>query len=401
MDTSPINPSPDPPQPPEPSSFKALLKWLETASWQRLVLLGLGLMVALIVPGVAGMMAVRNLLKVAESPDCQTNLSSSDNPSSVLLYCADEMARNKTVENLRDAIKLISLIPTGDPLRMTGDRRLEQWSQDLLDLGEAAYQEGNLDRAINIARLISINSRVYPTAINRIDEWKKSWEKAEEIYNKTQDAIERQEWTGALNIARKLVRLGNRYWETTKYQELLNRVQAGREQQKAERAAVEKVRANPFQSFAKWERGFELEAINHLRRAKELARSGTLKGLKAAVEEAQQIYYGTPTYEEAQRYIETWQRQAETIEDRYYLDRAIRLASRGNESSLQAAIDEAFMVSPMGSLYEEARSRIDQWMDQLYRMKYSSPATSTSEKRGDSYRIPEQSKVSPASEKQP
>jgi hypothetical protein len=269
----------------------------------------------------------------------------------------------------------------------------------LLDLGEAAYQEGDLDRAIHITRLISINSRVYSTATGRIDEWKKSWEKAEEIYSKTQDAIERQEWTKALNIARELVKLGNRYWETTKYQELLNGVQAGREQQKAERAAAEKARANPFQSFAKWERGFEAEAIAHWRRAKALARSGTLKGLKAAIEEAQQIYYGTPTYEEAQKHIETWQRQAEAIEDRYHLDRAMRLARRGNEDSLQAAIDAAFMVSPTGSLYEEARSRIDQWMDQLYRMKYSSPATS--EGRGDPYRIPGQSKASPASEKQP
>ncbi|MCL6432742.1 MAG: hypothetical protein K6T90_00775 [Leptolyngbyaceae cyanobacterium HOT.MB2.61] len=398
MDTSPINPSPDPSQPPEPASSKTLLKWLETASWQRLLLLGSGLTVALIMPGVAGMMAVRNLLKVAEPADCRTNLSS-DNPSSVLLYCADEMTRNKTVENLRDAIKLINLIPAGDPLRATGDRRLEQWSQDLLDLGEAAYQEGDLDRAIHITRLISINSRVYSTATGRIDEWKKSWEKAEEIYSKTQDAIERQEWTKALNIARELVKLGNRYWETTKYQELLNGVQAGREQQKAERAAAEKARANPFQSFAKWERGFEAEAIAHWRRAKALARSGTLKGLKAAIEEAQQIYYGTPTYEEAQKHIETWQRQAEAIEDRYHLDRAMRLARRGNEDSLQAAIDAAFMVSPTGSLYEEARSRIDQWMDQLYRMKYSSPATS--EGRGDPYRIPGQSKASPASEKQP
>jgi hypothetical protein len=373
----PIKPSSAHPEPPEAKPFYFSLRAMMLSPWQRSLLWGVGLLVALVVPAVAGIIAVRHLLKIADPPDCRANLSS-DSSLSARLYCADEVAKDSTVEGLRDAIKLVSSIPGNDPLRATGDRRIEQWSQTLLNLGETAYQEGDLDKAINIARTIPISSRVYPTASDRMNQWKQYWEKAEDIYRETQNAVQKQDWTEALNTARALVKLGNRYWETTKYQELLNQVQEGKEQQKSERTAAEKARVKSGQVITKWERGFEADAVAHLKKANELARSGSLKGLKAAIEEAQLIYYGTPTYDEAQKQIEIWQRQAETIEDRYHLDRAIRLASRGNQDSLQAAIDEAFMVSPTGNLYEEARSRIDQWMDQLYRIKYPAPGNSAS-----------------------
>lgn len=374
-------------QPSEGAPPKSFLKGRELVSWQCLVLSGAGIVVAVGVSVVAGMMAVQNLLQVAASPDCRANLSAEETLSA-RIYCADELARNRTVEGLRDAIKLASSIPAEAPLRAMGDRRIEQWSRDLLDLGETAFQEGDLDRAIAIVRTIPMSSPVYPTGSDRIDQWKKTWEKAEDIVRETKASITRQEWTTALNRARELVRLGNRYWETSRYQDLLDEVQSGKEQQNAEKAAAEKVRASRVvQRFNRWEREFEAEAAVRLNRAKTLARSGNLQGLKAAIAEAQQIYYGTPVYEEAQQQIQTWQQQAETIQDRYHLDRAIRLASRGNEDSLQAAIDEAFMVSPTGKLYEEARTRVDQWMDRLYRIRYPLPASAES-RRGDFYTIP-------------
>lgn len=401
MDIPPIDPTPNPPEFSrfsETTPFNFFLKGMGLAPWQRLTMLGVAIVVAVVIPAAAGMMAVQHLLQVADSPDCRASLSS-DDALSARIYCADELARNQTVEGLRDGIKLVSSIPADAPLRATGDRRIEQWSQELLNLAETAYQEGDLDRAIATARTIPMSSSVYPAASDRIDQWKKTWERAEEVIQETKASIVRQEWTPALNAARELVKLGNRYWETNRYQELLDEVQAGKDQQKAEKAADAKVRASrAVQTFTKWEQGFEAEAVARLNRAKNLARSGNLKGLKAAIAEAQQIYYGTPAYEEAQKQLQTWQRQSETIEDRYHLDRAVRLANRGNEDALQAAIDEAFMVSPTGELYEEARTRIDQWMDQVYRIKYPLP-TNAGSGRGDAYTIPSQPTLTPNPER--
>lgn len=368
----PINPSPNSSDSAESGRFKVVAIAKGLPPRVRLVLLSVGVLIALVVPGVAGMMAVRHLLQVAESVDCRANLATDDSLSA-RLYCADELARNRTPDSYRDAIKLVSTIPESDPLRAMADRRIEQWSQELLDQGDTAYQEGDLDKALNTVRIIPLSSRVYATAEERMAQWKERWEKGEGIYKDTEDAISKQEWTEALNTARQLVKLGNHYWETTRYQELLDKVQAGKEQQKAERTAAEKSRNRSARSLTRWEQGFEVDAVTRLKRANQLARSGNLDGLRAAIEEAQLIYYGTPVYEDAQRQIEVWQQQADRIEDRQHLDRAVQLANRGNEAGLQAAIDEAFMVSPTGNYYEEARKRIDQWMDQLYRVKYSTP----------------------------
>ncbi|UBF25262.1 hypothetical protein K9N68_27180 [Kovacikia minuta CCNUW1] len=331
--------------------------------WFRMGLFGVGVGVVLILPGIAGIWAVRHLLGLAELPDCRAAAATSDSLSA-RLYCADEIARKQTIGDLRDAIKLVSSIPADDPLRTIADRRVVQWSQDLLNLGEQFYQEGNLDNAIDAAQTIPVSAKLYTAAHDRIDQWKATWEKAQQTYDQSQSEIDQQNWNSSLRIAKGLLTLGNRHWET-KYQELMDKLQAAKEQQSQTKDARSKPKPGK-----EGDRTYEADAATRLKKAKDLARSGTAKGLQQAIDEAQQIYYGTPAYEEAQKQIETWQQQMGAMEDRLHLDRAIALAKKGDERSLQAGIDAAYEVSPSGSLYDEARRRIDEWTDQLYRLRY-------------------------------
>ncbi len=326
-------------------------------------LFGLGLVVMVLLPGLTGIWAVRHLLGLAELPDCRAT-AATDDSLSARLYCADEIARKQTVGDLRDAIKLASSIPEDDPLRPVSDRRIEQWAQDLLNLGEKSYQEGNLDEAVSAARAVPINTKTYASAKEHIDQWKTNWEKGQDIYDQSKAEINQQNWNYSLKVAKGLLTLGNRYWES-KYQELINELQAAKEQRSQDKTAKNNAKPGKGGNAT-----YEADAVSRLKRAKELALLGTAKSLKEAIEQAQQVYYGTPTYDEAQKLVDTWQQQIGAMEDRRHLDRAIQLAKKADEKSLQAGIDEAYEVSPSGSLYDEARRRIDQWTDQLYRLKY-------------------------------
>lgn len=323
----------------------------------------------LLVPVVAGIASVKHLLEIADLPDCQTDTYTDANDNySARLYCADELAGKRTVGDLRDAIKLVNSIPEGDPLREAGDRRVERWSSTLLDMGEDAYQKGDLDSALNAARAIPISTQLFNLAGDRMNHWKDIWDRAEDIYKRAKDAIDQQQWSNTISTARELLKLDNHHWATTRYQELMDQLQAAKEQLKSQKAAPKPPSQNSV---------LDADGTAQLKKAKTLAARGDLAGLKGAIAEAQQIFYGTPAYNAAQKLTEQWEKQAGLIEDRQHLDRANQLAQRGTEQALQAAIDEAYQVSPSRSLYNEARRRIDQWMDQLYRTRYpSSPPAS-------------------------
>jgi hypothetical protein len=338
---------------------------LQQRPWLWRGLLGTGLGLALLVPVIAGVASVKHLLEIADLPDCQTDTSTDDYADSYSgrLYCADEIAGKNTVGDLRDAIKLVSSIPEGDPLREAGDRRIERWSRTLLDMGEDAYQKGDLDNAMNAARAIPISTQLFNLAGDRMNHWKDTWDKAEDIYKRAKDAIDQQQWSNTISTARELLKLDNHHWATTRYQELMDQLQAAKEQLKSQKIAPKPPSQNSV---------LDADGTAQLKKAKTLANRGDLAGLKGAIAEAQQIFYGTPAYNEAQKLIEQWEKQAGLIEDRQHLDRANQLAQRGTEQALQAAIDEAYQVSPSRGLYNEARRRIDQWMDQLYRTRYPS-----------------------------
>jgi soluble cytochrome b562 len=341
------------------------------------------------------------LLGSQEFSECQPNISTTA-PEPNRLYCAQLSAGKETVEGLSAAITLARSIPVDHPLHLESERLIERWSLKLLELGEAVFQEGKLEDAIAAARRIPALSPAYDIASERISRWQSIWEKAEGVYKDAEAELEQDNWRPAFDIARKLITAGNEYWATTRYRELVEQIQTTKESKdKQAKNSGDRTRRKPEpfrvttgkDLLAHWQKEQEQEAIVQLQRARQLANPGDAKSLQAATDAAEQVLYGTPQYHEAQRLAEGWRRQVEAIEDRPYLDRAVKLASQGDPASLQAAIAEASNVGFGRALYREAQDKIGQWTARIQELHLQSfpeqvPARSRPVNQ-DNYQIPQ------------
>ena len=280
------------------------------------------------------------------------------------LHCAEMLASRDNPEDLTRAIALVKSIPAEDPLAGKANRLVERWAEQILQLGETSFQAGELERALAIVREVPVTSAAYSQVQERTEQWQSVWQKAEEIYQDSQKQLERKEWTGTFGTARQLLSVGNRYWETVKYQELMQRLESAQAEQRSQ-TARSKPKDKPNEDlFARWQQEQRLSDANRVARARALAKSGSLADLRAAINEADQVLYGTPQYEQAQQLATAWRQQVETMEDQEYLKRATELAAQGDAASLQAAIDEASQILYGRALYDEARSRVERWSEQ-------------------------------------
>ncbi|HEY9752347.1 MAG TPA: hypothetical protein V6C46_05320, partial [Coleofasciculaceae cyanobacterium] len=84
---------------------------------------------------------------------------------------------------------------------------------------------------------------------------------------------------------------------------------------------------------------------------------------------AEQAVFNVSNSNQAQQEIESWKRQIEAIEDEAQFERAMRLARQGDENSLQAAIDQANQIFYGRRLYDKAQRQIEQWNRQLVNLQ--------------------------------
>ncbi len=344
------------------------------ASWLR----GLGwlsLAAVLLVPLGAGAWAVRNLTQLPDLPTCWAT-SVGTAPASTQLYCAEGQAKKGTIEGYRQAIALASRIPQDDPIRANGDRLMQYWAEQILRQAEAAFQQGNLTQAIEIAKQVPASASVRAEAVTKIDEWETTWQTAESIYDRAVSLIDAENWHGTLMAGRELLGLNNQYWATTRYQNLMQQLQTARDSAKQAKADKPDATAprTVDEMIARWEQEQVAEDDTRLQQATQLAGNGTTDGLRAAIAEAQQILYGTARYEQAQQSITQWRQQLETLEDSPYLDRAVQLANEGN---YRDAINEASNIGWGRSLYDESRQRINTWREQAYQRSSPAPNAAT------------------------
>ncbi|MGD1714527.1 hypothetical protein [Dapis sp. BLCC M172] len=136
-------------------------------------------------------------------------------------------------------------------------------------------------------------------------------------------------------------------------------------------AQVQKLKAErPFYSKAQklislWQQ--EIADVTIIEEGKKLAQPRGISDLKAAIAKLQSIPPYNPRGEEATTLIEAWSRQLQQQEDRPFLDKAEKLASFGDITSLQAAIDEASQIGRGRTLYQEAQKKINRWTEKLQR----------------------------------
>lgn len=227
----------------------------------------------------------------------------------------------------------------------------------------------------------------------------------------------KKRWQSAFMTASKLLRVDNKYWATTQYDQL-NRVITGAREDgeklaKAQGLAENRVVNNLLtaiklassigqnsyiyqkaqEAIPKFGRqmlelaqkkldrqdadeaisiaqqipantGLQLEANDFIAiaEAQRSAWIGTVSGLEAAIATAQQIDASRPVHDTAQKLIARWQLE---IEDVSRLEKARTLASQGTVSDLSAAIAEAQLVPVSNPRAKEARREISRWRVQI------------------------------------
>jgi hypothetical protein len=340
----------------------------KSSVWSKPLAWRFWLAVSVIVPGGAALWASTQLLWLPDLPNCWV-ISWADASSSTRLYCARELGNRQTPEDLRQGIRLVHGIPMDDPLRKEGDRLIEQLSATTLQQAEKAYQEGDLNSAVEIAKKIPAGIWTYRQASRKIRHWQTTWAKAEAAYEKAEQQIEKRQWYVVLTLGRELLMLDNQYWRETKYPELMRSLQAAKEsvEWKVSTTDVDKLKAGSLDSLLNQHQTKQAaQAKSQLQKAQAMVGSSDPKALRQAIEAAQSVLYGTPDYETAQALADRLQQQVETLENQPLFDRANQLASKGDAASLQAAIDEANKISWGTALYDEANARVEQWREQMY-----------------------------------
>jgi soluble cytochrome b562 len=365
--------------------------------------------------GTTGFIATSVLLRLPALPSCP-KLYLPMASASMRLYCAQLAADKQTLKGLQEAIALVEELPADHPMRAEIDRNLELWSLDILDLAEETYQDGKLEDAIATARQIS--RYVPPEEIDkRIAKWQEVWTQAEDIAAEVEAFMADAKWAQAFRNAAKLTNLGNRYWATTRYRQLYDRIELAQEESRKLDSAYASLQRGTTESlleavklaeeiqpestayqeaqdlikqagkklmdlaFARLEAGAwtevmeianrvplklnlqeEMQDLSNLAEAGSKAGIGTVPGLQMAIQEADSIPPGRPLYDRAQKLIRGWRLE---IQAATYLDEAERLASSGGLSDLSAAISQARLVSSSNPRHGEAQRKINQWTSQM------------------------------------
>lgn len=344
--------------------------------------------------------------------------------ASMRLYCGQLAADKQTVDDILEAIELVSELPEDHGLRPRINQQIEIWTQDLLDLAEASFHDGDFSEAIDIARRIptqqlspSAQAAIEPVIEQRIEQWKAIWTEAEDLYADIEDHLENRRWNLAFAAATRLRSVENQHWRVTKYEEITQQVQQARDDvnqlARAKNLAnrrtldslleaidlAEQIGLDSF-AYASAQEALEefgrvmldladaelaaqnlTEAIGIARRVpastqlKEeaddfvilargefLAWQPSVRSLENAISQAQRIPLGSPLYNRAQTRIRQWQTAIDQVA---VLERARNTASTGSVADLTMAISQAELISDTTALYDEAQQEIERWRNQL------------------------------------
>lgn len=364
----------------------------------------------------SGVIATALLLRLPAVPNCPAIFWPMAS-ASLRMYCAQLAANKDTIDDLLSAIQLVNELPNDHPLRPEINRSIEEWSEQLLQLCDETFNAGKLDEAIAMARKIPANVPAYTLVEERINNWQSIWSKAEEIYNKAEAELRKQNWPQAFREAVQLLDINNKYWATVKYEEISNIMKTAREDggklgkaySLADEGSLEKLleAIKVAQSIDKNSRVYEKsrEAIQEfsrklmdlaeeklekrdlsgaveiarqipeeaklkeevadfieLARAQSLTWQDTVSGLESAIAAAQKIAPTRPLYNKAKRLITQWQ---DSIQNLGYLEKARSLARTGSVNDLKAAISQAEQIDRSKPRWEEAQSEIDRWRGEI------------------------------------
>lgn len=111
------------------------------------------------------------------------------------------------------------------------------------------------------------------------------------------------------------------------------------------------------------------EDLTYLANARDLARSGQVGDLNAAIAKAQLVSNENPLYREARQEIRQWQKDIQIQEDKPLLAKAEELAQGNNIQSWQNAINQASQIKSDRALYTEASNLSREWRRNIERVE--------------------------------
>jgi uncharacterized protein (UPF0548 family) len=279
------------------------------------------------------------------------------------------------LDNLLSAIAKLQAISDQSHLKGQAHKEIVKFSKEIMVLAEDRLEAGEWQEAIATANKIPAAAKLQEEVKDFIVLARAHVPALLDTTAGLQDAIAQ---------AQKLGRGRPLYWKAQQYirgwqQEIADVATLNQARQMARTGAVEDLNAaigkletipasNPRGEEARaeivrWTRQVEeIEDKPHLETADRLASFGDVDSLKAAIERASKIGRGRALYDEAQARIAEWRERSQRLEYRPVLDRAQQLAAEGDFAN---AITVAEQIEPDLVLYEEARSDIDQWRSQL------------------------------------
>ncbi len=344
--------------------------------------------------------------------------------ASMRLYCGQLAANKNTVDDILEAIALVSELPEDHGLRPTINAQIEEWTQELLDLAETSFHEGRLTEAIDTARRIpthelsdSAMAAIEPVIEQRIEDWKQIWTEAEDIYAEIEDHLENRRWNLAFSAATRLRSVENQHWRVTKHEEISQRVQQARDDTNklanarnlANRRTVDDLleaigiaegigldsfayssAQDALKDFGRTMLNLaqaQLEAQNLteaiaiarrvpastqlreeaddfvvLARGEFMAWQPSVRNFENAITQAQRIPLDSPLYSRAQTRIRQWQGAIDQVA---VLERARNTARTGSTADLTTAISQAELISNSTPVYDQAQEEINRWRTQL------------------------------------
>jgi hypothetical protein len=388
--------------------------WLDRAPWLRKWQLWLTL--GIVVCTGSGALALALLLHLPALPNCPAIFWPFAS-ASMRMQCAQIAASKQTAQDLLEAIKLVDSLPSDHPLRAEADRLVELWSTDVLNLAEETFHNGKLPEAIAAARQIPAKAAAAKLVAARVQRWEKVWSQAEVWYQKAEAALRKMDWREAFSFAVRLTDVDNRYWQTTKYEELSAKITQTREDGnklgRAERLADSggskglldaiKLAQSISPDSLLFERAQKLlpkfanqlidlaearlnsrdlagtlailDQLPDVGTVKEQAKDLTvlanaqsqvwkdsISSMEEAIAQAQRIGRDRPMFAKAQRMIAQWQLEIEALSQ---LEKARVLAQGGTMADLTAAIAQASQISSSNPRWRQVNQEVSGWTKQV------------------------------------
>ncbi|MDX2228520.1 MAG: hypothetical protein NW220_02705 [Leptolyngbyaceae cyanobacterium bins.349] len=360
----------------------------------------------------ASSLAIAFIIQLPALPNCPAvfwPLAS----ASMRFECARIAASKQTAKDLLEAITLVDGLPPDHAMRPEADRMIELWSGEVLKLADELFHQGKLEDAIAAARKIPAKVTAYRLVEARVKTWETTWAEAEKIYQQAEAALRKRDWRNAFEQAVGLLDINNKYWQTTRYDDLNKRINTARADGnklfKAEWLAdqgdlaslkqaitlAQEIRPDSYiyalaqvkiQAFGRQmlnlaqkslDRQNLQEALSIISQIPAVAKvesekrdltilanaqshiwEDTVAGLEEAITQAQRILPGRPYYQKAQSLVTRWQYEIEGLAQ---IERARLLAQDGTIEALQAAIAAAAQVRSMNPRWDEAQREIQKW----------------------------------------